>query len=148
MVHACEHFFVGILCCECMVPVQRQSLRRFGYVSKQILRKVVRAVDWEHIWCDCHAFQCTWYPSYARHGKNGIRPHLTPTIRKRKSKGMFTNSALQGRCKVCENNEKSKYVCPACRGSHGAEYWLCHSDTGRDCWIHHFNCVHNRDKYI
>lgn len=78
--------------------------------------------------------------------QSGIGPHLTPTSRKRKRhNGTSTNCALQGRCKQCRNGNKSKYVCSACTGVDKPDFWLCHSDTGRDCFIRHFSDFHSNE---
>lgn len=74
---------------------------------------------------------------------SGIGPHLKPTSRKRKRQdGSATKWALQGRCKICKNGTKTKYVCSSCTISGNADYWLCHSSTGRECFIEHFNAFH------
>lgn len=78
--------------------------------------------------------------------ESGIGPHLTPTSRKRKLQdGTPSNCALQGRCKMCRNGTKSKYVCSACTSSNASDFWLCHSDTKRDCFIRHYNAAHTHD---
>lgn len=78
--------------------------------------------------------------------KSGIGPHLTPTSRKRKRQdGTVSNCVLQGRCKMCRNGNKSKYVCSACTRSDGKDLWLCHSSTGRDCFLRHFTVAHSHE---
>jgi len=78
--------------------------------------------------------------------RSGIGPHLTTTSRKRKrSDGTDSNCALQGRCKICKNGTKTKYICSTCSGFHASDFWLCHSDTGRDCFIRHYTSIHSND---
>ena len=77
---------------------------------------------------------------------SGIGPHLTPSSRKRKREdGTVTGCTYQGRCRVCKNGTKSKYVCSECTRSKFVDYWICHSDTGRGCFAQHLRDSHLQD---
>ena len=76
----------------------------------------------------------------------GISTHLTPTKKKRKRKdGTVTNHLKQGYCDECR--KKTKHNCSKCldeMGDEGAtEKWLCHTETGRDCFLNHMNKAHD-----
>ena len=75
----------------------------------------------------------------------GVHAHLTPTKLKRKRKdGTLTNQCKQGYCGVCKR--KTKYNCSQCidESQHDEEklIWLCHTDTGRDCFTLHMQITH------
>jgi hypothetical protein len=73
---------------------------------------------------------------------SGVGPHLTPTKKKRMENGVTTNKVKQGRCKICF--KKSKYNCSVCRDSEDSrEVYICHSETGRDCFSAHLEKDHN-----
>lgn len=73
---------------------------------------------------------------------SGIGPHLTPTSRKRKRvDGTVTSQALQGWCKSCKKY-KTKFVCSECSRQHSKDCWVCHSDTGRQCFVQHLRVYH------
>lgn len=76
----------------------------------------------------------------------GISIHLTPTKKKRKRKdGTVTNHLKQGYCNEC--GKKTKYNCSKCLDEMGdegtTEKWLCHTETGRDCFLNHMNKAHD-----
>ena len=74
---------------------------------------------------------------------SGVGPHLTPSRRKRKRHdGSLTNSIYQGRCRVCKDGHKSKFVCSECSRDMAKDVWICHSDTGRDCFSKHLRTSH------
>lgn len=75
---------------------------------------------------------------------SGVGLHLTPTKRKRKdSSGTVTNAAYQSRCSICKNTKKSKFVCSGCYSYFHKEVYICHHETGRDCFKKHTDSVHN-----
>ena len=86
---------------------------------------------------------CVTPESASQAGVSGIGPHLTPTSRKRKrSDGTVTNAFMQGKCYICKNGTKSKYTCSECSKERGSEYWICHSSTGRNCFVQHLYATH------
>ncbi len=75
--------------------------------------------------------------------KSGIGPHLTSTSRKRKREdGTVTNALYQGKCRVCHQNRKTKWICSECTRTQSTDYWVCHCATGRDCFAKHLSEVH------
>ena len=75
----------------------------------------------------------------------GVSAHLTPTKKKRKRRdGSVTNHLKQGYCDEC--GKKTKYNCSECYDKSleegTAEKWLCHTDTGRNCFLNHMNKCH------
>ena len=56
---------------------------------------------------------------------SGIGPHLTMTCRKRKrADGTVSNALYQGRCRICRNGSKSKYVCSECTRTNLENFWV------------------------
>ena len=72
---------------------------------------------------------------------SGTGNHLTPRKRHRKEKGTSTNALLQGRCMFCKKY-KSKFICSTCADV-GKEVYVCHSQTGRECYIGHLEVEHD-----
>ena len=73
---------------------------------------------------------------------SGIGPHLTPTSRKRKrADGFVTNQCFQGFCRSCKKL-KTKYTYSECTRTHGMDFWVCHSATGRNCFKQHLTGYH------
>jgi hypothetical protein len=66
-----------------------------------------------------------------------VAANLTPC--KKKCKRGFT---VQGKCKEC--NRKCTTMCRTCTRRHRTEmpFWLCNTNTGRNCWDHHYNEIH------
>jgi hypothetical protein len=62
----------------------------------------------------------------------GHDPHITPTKRRRFNK---PNQLHQGKCCIC--SRKATDVCSKCRYEHENEVWICHTKTGRDCFLGH-----------
>jgi hypothetical protein len=72
--------------------------------------------------------------------------HLTPTKKKRKIKdGTTTNQTKQGYCSECKGN--AKYNCSLCLDENPndekKQKWLCHTETGRDCFAKHMSSCHD-----
>ena len=74
--------------------------------------------------------------------RSGTREHLTPSKKKRKAHGRISNAVEQGRCKVC-HVKKSKYLCSACVDASKDNIFICHTETGRDCFTKHLHDCHN-----
>ena len=74
--------------------------------------------------------------------RSGLHMHLTPTKRKR---DQMSKALLQHKCRICK--KKSKYLCSQCLDGNddngSTEVWLCHSETGRDCFLQHLQAAHN-----
>ena len=82
-------------------------------------------------------------PEHTDVSSSGIGPHLTPTGRKRKrSDGTVTSWAYQRKCKSCKSSRKTRYVCSECIRTSGSDFCVCHSDTGRNCFIEHLRTHH------
>ena len=74
---------------------------------------------------------------------SGIGPDLTPTSQKRKrSDGTDTNAFMQGKCYIRKNGSKSKYIFSEYSKERGSEYWICHSSTGRNCFVRHLKATY------
>ena len=74
---------------------------------------------------------------------SGVGVHLTPTKMKRKSRdGQITKYSLQMKCRVCKT-KKTIHLCSACKDCDGATVWLCHTSTGRTCFISHLQKIHD-----
>ena len=74
---------------------------------------------------------------------SGLGIHLTPTKKRRRAHGKTTPYLKQGYCKVCKR--KTKYICSLCDHVHdndGKETFLCHTSTGRDCFLKHIRMKH------
>ena len=73
--------------------------------------------------------------------RSGISTHLTPTKRRRRTKdGEYTSFTFQGHCIICGN--KTRYQCSKCRdGAHLFQKdnigYLCHTQNGKLCFMHH-----------
>ena len=73
-----------------------------------------------------------------------IGTHLTPTTRKRKNvSGEETSALYQSRCNICKGTKKSKFICSACKVYFDKEVYLCHHQTGRDCFKKHVDERHD-----
>ena len=75
--------------------------------------------------------------------RSGLGIHLTPRKKRRKVHGKTTPYLKQGYCKVCKR--KTKYVCSLCDHVHdndGKETFICHTSTGRDCFLQHIRMKH------
>ena len=75
----------------------------------------------------------------------GTGIYLTPTNKRRKINGNVSKAVHQARCKICKLHKKSKYLCSECLLKGNIEVWLCHSDTGRDCFQRHLQHLHQRE---
>ena len=75
--------------------------------------------------------------------RSGIGLYLTPTKRKRMSKGEPTNYMLQGLCRMCK--KKTTYMCSVCHYSPDItdDGWICHSQHHRDCFARHVDQKHS-----
>ena len=73
---------------------------------------------------------------------NGNGAYLSPTKRKRIVRGVETNHAHQGYCRICR--AKTRFQCNICKYSADIDDdgWLCHSDTTRDCFAQHCGQKH------
>ena len=74
---------------------------------------------------------------------SGLGIHLTPTKKNRKLHGKITTYLKQGYCNVCKR--KTKYICSLCDHVHdndGNETFICHTSTGRDCFLKHIQMKH------
>ena len=77
--------------------------------------------------------------------RSGVSAHLTPTTQKRRKHNgeLVTNHAKQGYCNIC--GMKSKYHCSQCldeKAPGDKDIWLCHGETGRNCFIEHMSKCH------
>ena len=72
---------------------------------------------------------------------SGTGSYLTPIKRHRNKKGCRTNALLQGRCLFCKKY-KSKFICSTCADV-GKEVYVCHSETGRECYVGHLDVEHD-----
>ena len=80
---------------------------------------------------------------------SGFCSHLTPpNLKRKRSHGSVTKESLHGRCKVCEDETKLKYVCSGCTDEGSTNMWFCHSDIGRDGFGKHLIYVHLREQYF
>jgi hypothetical protein len=73
----------------------------------------------------------------------GYGPHITPTKRRRISKGVVTKSLHQGKCRVCKM--KTTFVCSICKeenGGNGQEAWICMNKQGQTCFSDHVTDQH------
>ena len=76
----------------------------------------------------------------------GVDHHVTPTKRKKKKRnGDVTNHSMQGHCVICK--KKTRFLCSTCndereKGVVGKSPWICHAETGRDCFKSHTELVH------
>ena len=70
----------------------------------------------------------------------GVGIHLTLTKKRRKQKGELTKYLEQHWCRECDGKKfKSTYVCSLCGKT------LCHTKTGRTCFIRHVDKCHPLD---
>jgi len=75
---------------------------------------------------------------------SGIGTHLTPTTRTRRtSNGRDSNAIYQGRCDICKGTKKSKFVCSTCKRLYRKDVFICHHQTGRDCFKKHVEMCHD-----
>ena len=73
----------------------------------------------------------------------GTDLHLTPTKRRRRSRGVeMPRQAFQRDCRVCKTR-KSKFICSTCFDEKNLEVSLCHSETGRNCFALHVDKFHS-----
>jgi hypothetical protein len=74
--------------------------------------------------------------------RSGVYAHLTPTKKRRKSKGVYTKHREQGNCRVCKR--RTTYICSVCEDdpANGPEPWLCHTERGNMCFSNHMQRVH------
>jgi len=84
---------------------------------------------------------------------SGVGVHLTPTKKRRCSKGVKTNYIQQDWCSGCRGMDdvlryKTTYVCSACRDEDGLNVAFCHTKTGRLCFRDHIENDHNDDNNI
>jgi hypothetical protein len=68
----------------------------------------------------------------------GYDVHITPTKRRRRNK---STQLHQGKC--CKCSRKVTDVCSKCRYEHDHEAWICHTKTGRDCFLGHVQDKHS-----
>jgi hypothetical protein len=75
--------------------------------------------------------------------RSGVGIHLTPTSNKRKRLGSDTNHRLQRRCNIC--GRKTSFQCSQCKdtSSDGNCGFLCHTTTGRTCFLAHVDQNHS-----
>jgi Transposase IS4 len=74
----------------------------------------------------------------------GISAHLTPTNRKRKTRGGTRLSySLQGRCRECSS--KTTYCCSICKDDPDIDDagWLCMTRKGKTCFPDHLQRIHS-----
>ena len=77
--------------------------------------------------------------------RSGVDAHLTPTKRKRKSRGEDTYYLQQGDCRVCKH--RTTNICSLCRDdakSGNNEPWLCHTKKGSLCFATHMERIHGK----
>ena len=84
---------------------------------------------------------------------SGVGVHLTPTKKRRCSKGVKTNYIQQDWCSGYRGRDdvlryKTTYVCSACRDEDGLNVAFCHTKTGRLCFRDHIENDHNDDNNI
>jgi hypothetical protein len=79
--------------------------------------------------------------------RRGAFPHLTPTKKKRMSKGQTTTFRQQGNCRTC--NKKTTYHCSLCLeeragcvGTMPPAPWFCHYEKPRQCFSVHMLEAH------
>ena len=73
-----------------------------------------------------------------------IGTHLTPTTRKPKNASGEESCALyQSRCNMWKGARKSMFISSACKFYFDKEVYLCHHQTGRDCFKKHVNERHD-----
>lgn len=76
----------------------------------------------------------------------GLSAYLTPTKKKRKSRGEPTTYRKQGNCRVCK--AKTTYTCSVCAGELARcgvsvpDQWLCHTEKGKTCVSVHMQVAH------
>ena len=75
---------------------------------------------------------------------SGIGMHLTPNTRKRtNTSGKEVCDLYQSRCNICKGTRKSKFICSACNVYFDKNVYLCHHQTGRDCFKKHVDERHD-----
>ena len=73
---------------------------------------------------------------------SGIGIHLSPTRQKRKAlNGEILPFALQKKCRLCKA-KKTTHICSGCKDCDGAMVWVCHTSTGRSCFLR-LRQIHN-----
>ena len=76
--------------------------------------------------------------------RSGVCAHLTPTKKRRIANKKVTNQCKQGYCAVCR--KKTKYNCSLCidlNPNTENELFLCHTETGRECFMTHLQKCHD-----
>ena len=81
--------------------------------------------------------------------RNGYGIHLTPTKRRRMSRGKMTRNLYQGRCCIKGCHKKTTFQCSECVDSAAQQenqcdehFYICAPKTNRDCWTKHLNEKH------
>ena len=81
---------------------------------------------------------------------SGVGVHLTPTKKRRCSKGVKLNYIQQDWCNGCRGGDsalryKTTYVCSTCRDEDGLNVTFCHTKTGRLYFRDHIEKEHKDD---
>jgi Transposase IS4 len=71
--------------------------------------------------------------------RSGVLTHLTPSKRRKNSKGEQTTFRYQGRCKECQ--KKTTWQCSDC-GDNEKMVYLCSTKNGQRCFLDHLNRNH------
>jgi hypothetical protein len=77
--------------------------------------------------------------------RSGVCAHLTPTKKRRTSKGVISTHREQGNCRICKS--RTTHICSVCEddAAKGPEPWLCDTKKGKLCFSQHMESFHPYD---
>ena len=142
LVHSRTYVTFLYLHCWFLAFMQIKQRCRYYYVSEWVLYKISRTNDRKNFRYDLYesvrdSINCL--SSWSQKNLSLFGSNIT------KEKTFWWN---YGKCiharKMLHLQEwdKSKYSCSECSKERGSEHWICHSSTGRNCFVRQLHATH------